>query len=118
MVEGCFRLVVLLTEISHLFRMVVIVRKGGIDRYDCENKLIGGIYRCVLVIKDEFCNIEDGNTHPRDPRLFVESIRGLHDGNHLYMVARQDRRDKRPSGNCENEPVAGRSAVTSGSRFD
>ena len=49
-VEGCFRLVVFLTEVSHLFRMVVIVPKSVIDRCNCESKLIGG-YRCVSLSK-------------------------------------------------------------------
>ena len=67
MVEHCFRFAPLLTEVSHLFRMVVIVRKSVIDRCDCESKLIGGICRCVPTIKDKFRSIEDINTRPVDP---------------------------------------------------
>ena len=66
--------------------MTVIVRTGVIDRCDCESKLIGGICRSVPVIKDKFRSIEDINTRPVDPRLSVESIRGLYDGNHLYAM--------------------------------
>jgi hypothetical protein len=58
--------------------MVVIARKGVIDRCDFETKLIGGIRWCVPTSKEEFCNIKDADMRLRDPRLTVEGIRGLY----------------------------------------
>lgn len=76
---GCFRLTPLLTKVSHLFWMVVIVRKCVIDGCEVEIKLIGGIRRRVHIIKSEFRDISDVETRLRDLRLTVAGILGCYD---------------------------------------
>ena len=77
--EGGFRILPLLTQLAHLFCMVVIVRKGVVDCCDFEVKLISDIRRCVSAVTDEFCNIEDANTCLGDSGLTVKGICGLYD---------------------------------------